>query len=80
MGETTKRRQVRGLEQAFSRELQSQVNLHSRGRSGLADLGCYVGEGAPHDVLRNIDLMAREGIRFTDALANSPVAALLGSG
>ena len=40
---------------------------------GSADLGCYGGAGAPYDVSPNIDRMAREGLRFTHALANSPV-------
>jgi arylsulfatase A-like enzyme len=40
---------------------------------GSADLGCYGGAGASYDVSPNIDRMAREGLRFTHALANSPV-------
>jgi len=40
---------------------------------GSADLGCYGGAGAPYDVSPNIDGMARDGLRFTHALANSPV-------
>jgi arylsulfatase A-like enzyme len=40
---------------------------------GSADLGCYGGAGAAYDVSPNIDRMAREGLRFTHALANSPV-------
>ena len=40
---------------------------------GSADLGCYGGAGAPFDVSPNIDRLAREGLRFTHALANSPV-------
>jgi len=37
---------------------------------GFADLGCY---GARADVSPNIDRMAREGLRFTQGYANSPV-------
>lgn len=37
---------------------------------GYADLGCYGGR-AP--VSPNLDRMAAEGVRFTDAYANSPV-------
>ena len=40
---------------------------------GSADLGCYGGAGASFDVSPNIDGMARDGMRFTHALANSPV-------
>ena len=40
---------------------------------GSADLDCYGGAGAAYDVSPNIDRMAREGLRFTHALANSPV-------
>ena len=40
---------------------------------GSADLGCYGGAGAPYDVSPHIDGMARDGLRFTHALANSPV-------
>lgn len=40
---------------------------------GSADLGCYGGAGAAYDVSPNINRMAREGLRFTHALANSPV-------
>ena len=40
---------------------------------GSADLGCYGGAGASFDVSPNIDRMARDGMRFTHALANSPV-------
>lgn len=37
---------------------------------GYADLGCY---GAREDVSPSLDRMAREGLRFTDGYANSPV-------
>lgn len=37
---------------------------------GYADLGCY---GARSNCSPNLDRMAREGLRFTDAYANSPV-------
>ena len=40
---------------------------------GSADLGCYGGAGAPFDVSPHIDRLARDGLRFTQALANSPV-------
>jgi len=40
---------------------------------GSADLGCYGGTGAPFDVSPNIDRMAKHSMRFTHALANSPV-------
>ena len=40
---------------------------------GSADLGCYGGAGATYDVSPHIDGMARDGLRFTHALANSPV-------
>jgi len=37
---------------------------------GYADLGCY---GARGDVTPTLDRLAREGLRFTDGYANSPV-------
>ena len=40
---------------------------------GSADLGCYGDAGASFDVSPNIDGMARDGMRFTHAMANSPV-------
>lgn len=39
---------------------------------GYGDLGCY---GQPHIQTPNIDRMAREGMRFTQAYAGSPVSA-----
>ena len=39
---------------------------------GYVDLGCY---GQPYISTPNIDRMAREGIRFTQAYAGSPVSA-----
>ena len=39
---------------------------------GYGDLGCY---GQPYISTPNIDRMAREGIRFTQAYAGSPVSA-----
>src|SRR5689334_681888 len=37
---------------------------------GYADLGCY---GARVDATPALDALAREGVRFTDGYANSPV-------
>lgn len=37
---------------------------------GYADVGCY---GAREDTTPSLDRMAREGLRFTDGYANSPV-------
>ena len=39
---------------------------------GYGDLGCY---GQPYISTPNIDNMAREGMRFTQAYAGSPVSA-----
>ena len=41
---------------------------------GYADLGCYGGRVADFGAVSpNIDRLAREGIRFTQGYANSPV-------
>ncbi len=40
---------------------------------GSADLDCYGGAGAPYEVSPTLNRLAREGLRCTQALANSPV-------
>jgi arylsulfatase A-like enzyme len=40
---------------------------------GSADLECYGGTGSPFEVAPTLNRLAREGLRCTQALANSPV-------